>query len=119
MYFSHGMGVSHSLKGYSTAAEPETSRIQTIEACTLCPLQPLHRSSEVSVATREEDAPRSSPSVSFFYTCIQRGAAQSAGVRKVVRSPMIGLSNPDGARAQRKSRAVRPREAWTGVVDET
>lgn len=91
---------------------PETSRIQAIEACTLCPLQPLHRSSEASIATREEDASRSTPSVSFSYTCIQRGAAKETRVRKVVRSPMIGLSNPDGARAQRKSRAVRPREAW-------
>lgn len=37
---------------------------------------------------------------------------KTQGFAIVVRSPMIGLSNPDGARAQRKSRAVRPREAW-------
>lgn len=82
MYFSHGMGAFPlTTRGHSKAAEPETSRIQAIEACTLCPLQPLHRSSEASIAAREEDAPRSTPSVSFSYTCIQRGAAKDTGVR--------------------------------------
>lgn len=77
--YPHGMGASHRPKDTPGRQSAETSRIEAIEACTLCPLQPLHRSSEVGLATREEDAPRSTPSASLSYRCIQRGAANEQG----------------------------------------
>jgi len=55
--------------------------------------------------------------VSRGFLCInsERCSARAGGCKVVttyrLRLSMIGLSNPDGARARRKDRAVRPREA--------